>query len=145
MVAVRIGPDLRMVVLGAPSYFADHAKPKTPHDLPRHRCINLRLPTLGGLYAWEFEKDGRELNVRVDGQLVFNEMRLILNAATGGLGLALVMEDQAKPLIAEGQLVRVLSDWSAPFAGYRLYYPSRRQLSPAFTLLVETLRYRGPR
>jgi DNA-binding transcriptional LysR family regulator len=145
MVAVRIGPDLRMVVVGAPSYFAAHPKPKTPHDLPRHRCINLRLPTLGGLYAWEFKKDGRALNVRVDGQLVFNKMRLVLNAASAGFGLALVMEDLVKPLVAQGQLARVLSDWSAPFAGYHLYYPSRRQLSPAFALLVEALRYRGAR
>jgi DNA-binding transcriptional LysR family regulator len=145
MIAVRIGPDLRMAVVGAPPYFAERPAPKTPHDLTDHRCINLRLPTLGGLYAWEFEKDGRELNVRVDGQLVFNNMRMMIRASLAGLGLALVMEDQAEPLVRDGRLVRVLEDWCAPFAGYHLYYPSRRQLSPAFALLVEALRYRGPK
>ncbi|MFA5949534.1 MAG: LysR family transcriptional regulator [Hyphomicrobium sp.] len=143
MIAVRIGPDLRILVVGAPSYFATHPKPKTPHDLTRHNCINLRLPTRGGLYAWEFEKDGRQLNVRVEGQLVLNDMRMVLRAAAEGVGLAFVMEDQAKPLIADGRLVRVLNDWCAPFAGYHLYYPSRRQLSPAFALLVDALRHRG--
>jgi DNA-binding transcriptional LysR family regulator len=142
MIAVRIGPDIRMAVVGAPSYFAKHPKPKTPHDLTRHNCINIRLPTRGGLYAWEFEKDGRELHVRVEGQLVFNEMRMVLRAGVAGAGLAFVLDDQAKPLIADGRLVRVLGDWCAPFSGYHLYYPSRRQLSPAFALLVEALRYR---
>jgi DNA-binding transcriptional LysR family regulator len=145
MIAVRIGPDIRMAVVGAPSYFATHPKPKIPHDLTKHRCINLRLATRGGLYAWEFEKDGRELNVRVEGQLVFNEARMLILAATAGAGLAYVLEDQAKPLIAVGQLVRVLGDWCPPFPGYHLYYPSRRQASPAFSLLVEALRFRdGP-
>lgn len=142
MIAVRIGPDLRMVVVGAPAYFAIHGMPLTPHDLTYHACINLRLPTLGGLYVWEFEKDGRELNVRVEGPLVFNDMGLILKAALAGLGLAYVMEDQAKALI-EGRLVSVLTDWRPPFPGYHLYYPSRRQLTPAFQLLVDALRYRG--
>ena len=142
MIAVRIGPDTRMAAVGAPSYFADHPKPKTPHDLTHHKCINLRLPTLGGLYAWEFEKAGRKLNVRVDGQLVFNEVRLIVKAATEGAGVAFVPEDHVKTLITEGRLVRVLADWCDPFPGYHLYYPSRRQLSPAFALLVEALRYR---
>jgi len=143
MIAVRIGPEVRMAVVGAPSYFAVHPKPKAPHDLTKHRCINLRLPTRGGLYAWEFEKDGRELNVRVEGQLVFNESRMVLLAATAGAGLAFLVEDYVKPLIADGLLVRVLGDWCAPFPGYHLYYPSRRQLSPAFALLVDALRYRG--
>ena len=142
MIAVRIGPDLRMAAVAAPSYFADHPKPKTPHDLTRHNCINLRLSTLGGLYAWEFEKDGRELNVRVEGQLVFNDVRMIVKAALVGFGLAYLPEDHVKALVASGKLVRVLSDWSPPFPGYHLYYPSRRQLLPAFALLVEALRYR---
>lgn len=142
MIAVRIGPDMRMAAVGAPAYFAKHPKPKTPQELTQHRCINLRLPTLGGVYPWEFEKEGRELNVRVEGQLIFNEARMILTAAAAGAGLALVLEDQARPFIADGRLVQVLKDWCAPFPGYHLYYPSRRQLSPAFALLVEALRYR---
>ena len=145
MIAVRIGPDIRMAVVGAPAYFATRPKPKTPHDLTHHTCINLRFPTLGGLYAWEFEKVGRALNVRVDGPLVFNVMPMILKAATDGFGLAFVLEDQAAPLIADGRLLRVLADWCPPFPGYHLYYPSRRQLTPAFALLVESLRYRGSR
>jgi len=145
MIAVRIGPDMRMAVVGAPAYFATRPKPKTPHDLTDHTCINLRFPTLGGLYAWEFEKVGRALNVRVDGPLVFNVMPMILKAATDGFGLAFVLEDQAAPLIADGRLLRVLADWCPPFPGYHLYYPSRRQLTPAFALLVESLRYRGSR
>jgi len=143
MVAVRIGPDLRMAVVGAPSYFARRPRPQTPYDLAAHDCINLRLPTLGGLYAWEFEKDGRELNVRVDGQLVFNDVPLMLKAAEAGFGLACTLEDYARRQIAEGSLVRVLEDWCPPFPGYHLYYPSRRQQTPAFALLVEALRYRG--
>ena len=140
MVAVRIGPDMRMAVVGAPSYFSSRPTPQTPRDLTHHMCINLRLPTLGGLCAWEFEKDGRELNLRVDGQVVFNEMTMILKAATAGFGLAYVLEDKVATMIAEGQLVRVLADWCPTFAGYHLYYPSRRQLSPAFALLKEALR-----
>jgi DNA-binding transcriptional LysR family regulator len=145
MIAVRIGPDMRMAVVGAPSYFADRPKPKTPHDLTHHACINLRLLTLGGLYAWEFGRDGRELNVRVDGQLVFNDAPMMLKAAAAGFGLAFVLEDHAAPLIADGRLVRVLADWCPPFPGFHLYYPSRRQLAPAFALLVEALRYRESR
>jgi DNA-binding transcriptional LysR family regulator len=141
MIAVRIGPDLRMAAVGAPSYFAAHGKPKTPHDLTRHSCINLRMSTLGGLYAWEFEKDGRELNVRVEGQFVFNEPRMIVTAAIAGAGIGYLPEDQAKPLIDEGRLVRVLSEWCPPFPGYHLYYPSRRQQSPALALVVDALRY----
>jgi DNA-binding transcriptional LysR family regulator len=144
MIAVRIGPDIRMAVVAAPAYIAQHPAPRTPHDLTEHMCINLRLPTLGGLYAWEFEKDGHELKVRVDGQLVFNDVPLILNAAMKGFGLACVLEDQVKDALADGRLVRVLADWCPPFSGYHLYYPSRRQLPPAFGLLVEALRYRGP-
>lgn len=143
MVAVRIGPDLRMAVVGAPTYFARHPPPRTPHDLTAHACVNLRLPTLGGLYAWEFEKDGRELNVRVDGQLVFNDVPLMLQAAEAGFGLVCTLEDYASRHLDEGRLVRVLEDWCAPFAGYHLYYPTRRQQTPAFALLVEALRYRG--
>jgi DNA-binding transcriptional LysR family regulator len=143
MIAVRIGPDMRMAVVGAPSYFAERPAPKTPHDLNHHTCINIRLPTLGGLYPWEFRKNGRELNVRVDGRLVFNEMPMVLRAAIEGFGLACVLEEQAAHLIAEGRLARVLADWCPPFSGYHLYYPSRRQLSPAFAVLVEALRYRG--
>jgi DNA-binding transcriptional LysR family regulator len=143
MIAVRIGPDQRMAVVGAPLYFAERPAPKTPHDLNHHSCINIRLPTLGGLYPWEFRKNGRELNVRVDGRLVFNEMPMVLRAAIEGFGLACVLEEQAAHLIAEGRLVRVLADWCPPFSGYHLYYPNRRQHSPAFALLVEALRYRG--
>jgi DNA-binding transcriptional LysR family regulator len=143
MIAARIGPDMRMAVVGAPSYFARRSPPKTPHDLIGHECINLRLPTYGGLYAWEFEKGGRELKVRVEGQLVFNMTTYMLNAALAGFGLAYVPEDLAEPHLAKGRLKRVLKDWCAPFPGYHLYYPSRRQSSPAFALLVDALRYRG--
>jgi DNA-binding transcriptional LysR family regulator len=143
MIAVRIGPDVRFTVVGAPSYFAERPPPTTPQDLIGHSCINLRLPTRGGLYAWEFEKGGRELKVRVEGQLVFNSTFQMLNAALAGFGLAYVPADLAQPHVAEGRLKRVLEDWSPPFPGYHLYYPSRRQSSPAFALLVDALRYRG--
>jgi DNA-binding transcriptional LysR family regulator len=142
MIAVRIGPDMRMAVVGAPSYFEKRAVPKRPQDLTEHNCINLRLPIHGGLYAWEFEKGGRELRVRVEGQLVFNATSQIFNAALAGLGLGYVPDEMAQPLIADGRLRRVLEDWCDPYAGYHLYYPSRRQSSPAFNLLVEALRYR---
>ncbi|MBV8615364.1 MAG: LysR family transcriptional regulator [Acetobacteraceae bacterium] len=142
MVAVRIGPDLRMAVVGAPSYFAKRPEPKTPQDLTAHACINLRLPTHGGLYAWEFERGGRELKVRVEGQLVLNTTALALDAALAGFGLAYLPEDQVRSDLASGRLVRVLADWCQPFPGYHLYYPSRRQPTPAFALLVEALRYR---
>jgi len=144
MIALRIGPDQRMAVVGAPAYLQRHSAPRTPNDLLEHACINLRLPTLGGLYAWEFERDGRELRVRVDGPLVFNSTRLAIEAAIAGFGLACVMQEQAAAEVAAGRLARVLDDWCPPFSGYHLYYPSRRQLSPAFALLVEALRYRGP-
>ena len=143
MVAVRIGPDFRMVVVGSPSYFSSRKKPRTPQDLTNHNCINLRLPTYGGIYAWEFEKSGRELNVRVEGQLVFNGVTSMLNAALNGLGLAYLPEDSVQTDVAEGLLVKVLSDWCAPFSGYHLYYPSRHQRSPALAALVDALRYRG--
>ena len=142
MIAVRIGPDMRMAVVAAPSYFKTRRRPKTPEDLTSHTCINLRLPTYGGLYAWEFEKNGRELKVRVEGQLVFNNIVLRLNAALSGLGLAYLPEDMVKTHLAKRRLVRVLADWCPPFSGYHLYYPSRRQHTSAFTLLVDALRYR---
>jgi len=143
MIAARIGPDLRMAVVGSPSYFARRPRPKQPQDLTAHDCINFRLPTYGGLYAWEFEKGGREVKVRVEGRLVFNTLALRLNAALAGLGLAYLPEDQARAHIAEGRLIRVLADWCPSFSGYHLYYPSRRQPTPAFALLVDALRYRG--
>ncbi|MDX6535581.1 MAG: hypothetical protein QOF68_3325 [Gaiellales bacterium] len=143
MVAVRIGPDLRMAVVGAPSYFTNRSRPKVPQDLTGHSCINLRLPTYGGLYAWEFEKDGRELRVRVEGQLVFNNLALRINAALAGLGLAYLPEDQVHPHLRDGRLIQVLADWCPPYSGYHLYYPSRRQHSPAFALVIEALRYRA--
>jgi DNA-binding transcriptional LysR family regulator len=143
MIAVRIAPDMRMTVVGTPAYFAKRKKPKIPQDLTAHNCINLRLPTYGGLYAWEFEKDGRELKVRVEGQLVFNNAGLRQRAVLAGLGLAYMPESVTRPLISEGRLIRVLTDWCPPFPGYHLYYPSRRQSSPAFALLVDALRYRG--
>jgi DNA-binding transcriptional LysR family regulator len=142
MVAVRIGPDMRMAAVVAPSYFASRKPPRTPHDLAEHNCINLRFPTLGGLYAWEFEKGGRALNVRVEGQLIANDIALARRAAVDGLGIAYLPEDYLQPEIDSGQLKRVLADWCPPFPGYHLYYPSRRQQSPAFALLVEALRYR---
>ena len=142
MIAVRVGPDFCMAVVGAPSYFAVHPKPTRPQDLTAHRCINIRLPTYGGIYAWEFEKRGRALKVRVDGPLVFNNIALRMNAVLAGIGLAYLPEDQVEAHIADGRLIRVLADWCAPFPGYHLYYPSRRQIAPAFALLVEALRYR---
>jgi len=143
MIAVRVGPDMRMAVVGAPSYFRKQPEPKRPQDLIGHNCINLRLPTHGGLYAWEFEKAGRELKVRVDGQVTFNTTAQMLNAALSGLGLTYVPEGLAQPHIAKGRLKRVLEDWCPPFSGYHLWYPSRRQSSPAFALVVEALRWRN--
>ncbi len=143
MIAVRIGPDMRMAVVGARSYFETRPPPKKPQDLTEHNCVNVRFPTYGGLYAWEFEKGKRELRVRVDGQLVLNDTTMPLDAALAGLGLAYVGEDVAQPHIARGSLTRVLEDWCPPFSGYHLYYPSRRQSSPAFALLVDALRFSG--
>ena len=140
MIAVRIGPDMRSAVVGAPSYFADRPRPRAPQDLTAHRCINLRLPTHGGLYAWEFAKGGRELRARVEGQLVFNGTAPMLDAALAGFGLAYLPEDNVRTHLADGRLIRVLDDWCPPYPGYHLYYPSRRQPTPAFALLVDALR-----
>jgi DNA-binding transcriptional LysR family regulator len=142
MIAVRIAPDMRMAVVGSPAYFTGRKRPQTPHDLTGHSCINMRLPTYGSIYVWEFEKDGHELRVRVEGRLVFNNIALRVNAALEGLGLAYLPEDVVRPHIAGGRLIRVLDDWCLPFSGYHLYYPSRKQPSAAFTLLVNALRYR---
>jgi DNA-binding transcriptional LysR family regulator len=142
MIAVRVAPDMRTAVVGSPSYFEDRTEPKKPQDLIGHNCIALRLPTHGGLYAWEFEKGGRELKVRVEGQLIFNTTTQMLNAALSGLGLAYVPEAMAQPYVAQGRLKRVLEDWCLPYPGYHLWYPSRRQSSAAFSLLVDALRYR---
>jgi DNA-binding transcriptional LysR family regulator len=141
MIAVRIGPDMRMAVVAAPSYFAAHPRPKTPQDLTEHACIGLRMPTHGGLFAWEFEKRGREVKVRVDGPLVFNNFKLRLESALAGLGITYMPADRAQEFVARGELVSVLEDWCAPFSGYHLYYPSRRQPTPAFAVLVDALRY----
>jgi DNA-binding transcriptional LysR family regulator len=142
MSSVPIGPAMRMAVVGAPSYFQARSRPKTPQDLTGHNCINLRLPTHGAIYAWEFEKGDREMKVRVEGQLVVGTASLILKAALAGLGLAYLSEDTVKPHLDDGQLVRVLSDWCLPFSGYHLYYPSLRQQTSAFALLIDALRYR---
>lgn len=143
MVSVRIGPDIRFAVVGSKAYFSKHAVPKTPHDLLGHSCINQRLPTYGGLWPWEFEYGGRELKVRVDGQLIFNSVFQVRDAALDGIGLAYIPEDLAQPYLAKGQLIWVLQQWSPPWPGYHLYYPSRRQSSPAFALVVNALRYRA--
>src|SRR5271165_3882421 len=142
MIAVRIGPDARMAVVGSPAYFRNRSEPRKPQELVEHNCINLRLPTHGGLYAWEFEKGSRELKVRVEGQLVFSSVFQALDAALAGLGLAFVPEDIAEPYLAKGRLERALEEWCAPWSGYHLYYPSRRQHSPAFASLVDALRHR---
>jgi DNA-binding transcriptional LysR family regulator len=143
MISVRIAPDARMAVVGSPHYFAERKPPKVPQDLTAHTCINLRLPTRGGLYVWEFEKAGREMNVRVDGQLVFGAAALILTAARAGFGLGYLTEEQVSDDLKSGRLIRVLADWCPPFSGYHLYYPSRRQPTQAFALLVDALRYRA--
>ncbi|MCB8876006.1 LysR family transcriptional regulator [Acidisoma silvae] len=142
MIAVRIAPDIRFIIVGSPAYFAGHAPPRTPQDLPDHSCINLRLPTYGGLYPWELEKDGVELKVRAEGRFVFNSTFSVLDAAVAGFGLAHVPEDIAAPYVKKGKLRQVLQDWSPAWPGYHLYYPSRRQSSPAFSLLVNALRHR---
>jgi len=143
MIAVRIGPDMRMAVVGTPSYFRKRAEPTKPQDLISHNCINLRLPSHGGLYAWEFEKGDRELKVRVDGQMTCNGAIQMLNAALAGHGLAYIPEEMAEPYLAKGRLKRVLGDWCQPYSGYHLFYPSRRQSSAAFTLVMEALRHRS--
>lgn len=141
MVAVRIGPDLRMAIVGSPGYLEHNPAPRNPHDLAQHNCINLRLRSAGGLYAWELEQADREVRVRVEGQMSCNNTTTIVRAATHGVGLGFVMESSVVDYLASGQLVRVLEDWCPPFAGYHLYYPSRRQPSAAFALLVDALRY----
>jgi DNA-binding transcriptional LysR family regulator len=141
MIAVRIGPDIRMAVVAAPSYFERHSIPKLPQELTAHNCINIRLPTYGGLFPWDLEQDGREVNVRVEGQLIFNTIGLRLASALQGLGLAYMPEDQALPYVVDGRLIRVLEDWCPSFPGYHLYYPSRRHSSSAFSLLVDALRF----
>lgn len=143
MIAVRIGPDIRMAVVASPGDFHKHPVPKAPQDLTAHNCINTRLPTYGGKFPWDLERRGREVNVRVEGQLTFNNSAMRLASALDGLGLAYMPEDQALPHIATGRLVRVLEDWCPPFPGYHLYYPSRRHSSPALGLLVNALRYRA--
>lgn len=143
MVAVRIGPDMRMVVVGSPQYLQQHNSPSTPQELQNHRCINMRLPTRGGLYAWEFDKDGQELRVRVDGQLTFNSLRQRIDAAVVGFGLAYVPEDSVQNELADGRLVQVLDAWCNTFPGYYLYYPSRKQHTTAFSLFVDALRYQS--
>jgi DNA-binding transcriptional LysR family regulator len=143
MVAVRIGPDIRMAVVASPAYFEKHPVPQSPHDLTAHNCINIRMPTYGGLFIWEFEKDSREVKVRVDGQITVNNIALRLASALDGLGLAYMPEDQVLQEIQARRLVRVLDNWCPPFAGYHLYYPSRRQHSAAFGLMLDALRYRS--
>ena len=142
MIAMRIGPDMRMAVVGSPAYFSRYPKPMIPADLVAHNCITLRMPTHGGLFMWEFEKNGQALKVRIEGQLVFNNIAMRLESALQGLGVAYMPEDAVRPHIEQGHLIRVLEDWCEPYSGYHLYYPSRRQSSPAFTLLREALRYR---
>jgi DNA-binding transcriptional LysR family regulator len=143
MIAVPIGPQSHWVVVGSPAYFATRKRPRTPRDLAEHDCINYRMVAGGGLYPWEFEKRGREVRVRVDGQLIFNSVDLVCKAVADGFGLGFVPEDDVEQAVADGRLVKVLEDWTPPFPGYHLYYPSRRQQSPAFALLVDALRYRG--
>ena len=143
MIAVRIGPDWRLVVVGSPAYFERHSPPKTPHDLTKHACVNIRHRPSGAIYAWEFEKNGKAFTVKVEGQLVFNSIMHVLNAAVDGIGLAYVPEELVSPYLADGRLKQVLTNWCPYFQGYHLYYPNRRQASPAFSAFVEALRYRG--
>ncbi|MFT4271769.1 MAG: LysR family transcriptional regulator [Pantoea sp.] len=143
MVAVRIGPDWRMVVVAAPEYFVQHGMPETPYELQNHNCINMRLPTLGGIYSWEFQKDGKEIRVKVEGQLIFNNLASRVDAALTGMGVAYVPEDCVRKYVDEGKLQIALDDWCAPFAGYYLYYPSRKQHTAAFSKLIEAVRYQA--
>lgn len=142
MIATRIGPDMRMSVVGSPAYFANRTLPQTPRDLTDHQCNNLRLPTNGGLYAWEFAKNGESLKARVTGQITYNGVYQLLHAALDGFGLSYIPNDLIAPYVKDGRLIHVLEDWSPLFAGFHLYYPSRRQASPAFALLVDALRYK---
>ncbi|XTZ39888.1 LysR family transcriptional regulator [Salmonella enterica] len=141
MVAVRIGPDMRMAVVGAPAYFAANAIPETPHELQNHRCINMRLPTAGGLYHWEFEKAGKSLRVKVEGQLTLNQLSERIDAVLSGFGIACVPEDTVQELVKSGSLIQILQEWCPSFPGYYLYYPSRKQHPPAFALLIDALRH----
>ncbi len=141
MIAVRIGPPARMIVVAAPSCFQDQPRPSTPQELAAHRCINLRLPSYGGFYAWEFSRDGHDVRVRVDGQVAFNGVPQLVRATLDGFGLAFIHEDTVRQYLDNGQLVQVLAEWTPPFPGYHLYYPSRRHPSPAFTMLVDALRH----
>jgi DNA-binding transcriptional LysR family regulator len=143
MVAVRIGPDWRMVVVASPEYFAQKGMPETPYELQNHNCINMRLPTLGGIYNWEFNKDGKEIRVKVEGQLIFNNLASRVDAALTGMGVAYVPEDCVRQYIDEGRLQVALDDWCAPFAGYYLYYPSRKQHTAAFSKLIDAVRYKS--
>jgi DNA-binding transcriptional LysR family regulator len=143
MIAMRIGPDMRMAVVGSPAYFADRPLPRAPQDLAGHVCINLKYTSQGGIAVWEFEQAGRTVNVRVEGQLLVNDIALARLGAIDGAGLAYLPEDYVEPFVASGDLVRVLSEWCEPFSGYHLYYPSRRQQSAAFAVVVEALRYHG--
>lgn len=144
MIAVPIGPPMRLAVVASPGYFAVHPIPRTPKDLTAHQCINQRMQSSGGLYVWDFEHRGQQVNVRVDGQLIFNTTQPQIDAAVAGLGITLLPEDELGPYMADGRLVRVLEDWCPKFEGYHLYYPSRRQPSPAFTLVVQALRVATP-
>ena len=145
MIAVRIGPDWRLAVVGSPAYFERNSPLQTPHELTQHPCVNIRHRPSGAIYAWEFEKDGQAFTVKVDGQLVFNSIMHVLNAAVDGVGLAYVPEQLLAPYLADGRLVEILPEWCPTFEGYHLYYPNRRQTSPAFAAFVEALKYRGPK
>lgn len=145
MIAVRVGPDLQTAVVGSPAYFVDHPAPNTPQDLANHRCINYRFATSGALYPWEFEQEGRSFQVRVDGSLIFNDGDLILAAALAGQGIAYLYEDQIADFVAQGRLIRVLTEWCPTFPGYYLYHPNRRQPPPALTTLIQVLRVKPTR
>lgn len=140
MIAVPIGPEVRMAVVASPDYFASNPPPKKPQDLLNHRCIDIRFPTLGGVQVWEFEKRGRTVNVRVEGQMIVNTSAHVPAAAVSGLGIAYLPEEEFAPHIEEGRLIKVLADWCPPFSGYHIYYPSRRLPTPAFTLVLQALR-----
>ncbi|WP_322540525.1 LysR substrate-binding domain-containing protein [Stenotrophomonas maltophilia] len=142
MIAVRVGPDWRLAVVGSPAYFECNPSPKTPYELTKHACVNIRHRPTGAIYAWEFEEDGRAFTVKAEGQLVFNSIMHVLNAAADGIGLAYVPEELVAPYLADGRLKEVLANWCPTFQGYHLYYPNRRQASPAFTAFVEALKYR---
>jgi DNA-binding transcriptional LysR family regulator len=140
VVAVPVTGQLRMAVVGAPQYFASHPKPSTPQDLRKHRCVNFRLPSAGTIYKWEFEKGSRKVEVGVDGPLVFDDEEMVLNAAQSGVGLAYLIEDQVASVVKAGALSRVLQDWCPPFPGFFLYYPGRRQVSPALAAFIDAVR-----